>query len=191
MPSVIEIPHARSSGAWSIQVPDFPRSDLFVLTAPRVIQSALKECHPFVRRRRATVGFLPEVVSNDDETGKTVEVLGHSIIETKERKMEFSLREIERILDRRPEVGWHLQVGRLILHELFEEDYHIRSFRYGRSEHRNVGDPDYSKAEHEVIADKRALRQLSLVMGVNYQFDRDGLIFIPNPIYRLHGIMQF
>ncbi len=162
---------------WSVEIPHLKRSDIFVKTASKIIPSALEECLPEVRRKRTTVSFVPSITQADGK-GNVNNASGRSSFNKSQREIEVSIQDIELAKRFHPEVGWHIQVLRTLLHELFEEDYVTRSDLYGGAIRKKLSDPDYREAEHELTADGRAIRQLKINLGCDYGIDENGLVYI-------------
>lgn len=179
---ILVIPKAKMHGEWRIEIPDVDEIEKFEELVAGVIEKALKECLIIVQRKETTVRFLEKITisedprSGDSHNGSSYHIGAISLKDKDNRHIDLSFESIEIIMNNSPEIPWHIVTLFLLLHELFEEDYHIRS----RWLHDKVPTVDlinlpdffmeeYAEAEHELIAYARASRLLLIVFGVLYE----------------------
>ncbi len=76
--------------------------------------------------------------------------------------------EIDHYAKQVPSFHWAISATETLLHEIFERDYSIksRSLRE-KPEHRSVADVTYNEAEHEKIADQRAIAHFKKQLGID------------------------
>lgn len=172
----IEIPQTSRHGRWIIETPNIGDFELLTQDAPRVIEDALEECHPELKKYNVRVILSPQTLIVDG-----VPAGEYFRFDTRKKTGEItvSLASIFAAQINSPEVNWHMQALRFILHGLFEADYLFKSRSSGKEvDRKKLGDPNYSEADHEVIANRRALRQLKVAFGLDFNLDEEGILIL-------------
>jgi hypothetical protein len=134
----------------------------------------LEEVHPFVRRASTIVHFPPEIIRTKEyTTGESIMGTGGltaSITKNKKFYIAFSMKELENWKSKDPTTIAVYAIWR-ILHEIFEIDYWQKSkFLKEKPKRLKFNDPNYQRAEHEIVAHRKASVFLQKNIGAKMVF---------------------
>lgn len=162
-------------GKWKVDTPPLGDTDRFLDILGRIIPTALNECDPRIRRANVNVRFVPKIIFHNGADQSIIRGGGNanykkSLIGAGTIDITESIEAIKLAENYTPDTHWVITATGILLHELFEVDYDLKSEQLlHRAPRLSAGDPNYSEAEHEEIANARALACMRRVIGANYK----------------------
>lgn len=175
--SFFEIPPTKRAGKWLIEVPKLLKTEqeTFIRATKKVIPAALEEVDPRIRRTDVTVLFENSLITKNTKDDEIVyKVGGHAgMVKDNLRVITLAYDSLNIQFEMHSDTDKHISILGLILHELFEEDYHLKSaYLQDKPEKFNLKNKEdrdkYSEAEHEIIPSERAAALLTKVLGGKY-----------------------
>lgn len=155
-----ELPHGPRDGIFRIETPPLPEAKEIQETIMASVLDELKSCHPLLKRRDKFVRFVSTLVEKEDLEGK-FQVGGDMLyIEPRQGKIKYYLRIALDELEGMDSEDLVANVTGIILHELAETDYFLKSPVGTENKKDNLGTDDYYQEEDEVIANRRTIRAL-------------------------------
>jgi hypothetical protein len=153
------------SGVWKIEVPNQ------LVTFEEILRTslpvALEEVDGRVRNLNTTLHFVPNLVHKEGQGKGVFSARGISSFKIRSKSSDIVIGLTEEIL-RSPLRSSIL--SQVVLHELFEIDYHVKTMALGRRMQQTpLSDAQYSNSEHEVIATNKAILCLQKSIGMEVE----------------------
>lgn len=173
-----EIPQLRGQkGKWLVEQPHLPKSDVFKEVSLMILPITLEECHPFLRNGKGLINFRKKTVyfPNANGAARWRKIKDDQLF----IDIEISLEALNRAQNLHPTTNWHIPAIGIMLHEILETDYNLKSLDLKLKVPKFVPpDPNYFKADHELIPDARAERIIERVLGAGYHYTPDRFLVL-------------
>ena len=166
-----DLPSNDRHGSWHVEIPEGCTKLRHALGI--VIPAALEEVESRVRRLNVRIHFLPRIIQKDGLGKEVGGTTGYSFYDLDKRSLdcvfsEESIMQMDKPMYRSVDISW------FILHEFFEVDYWVKSGQIAEKPiHMSTSEPDYNFAEHEDIANRKALTCLQREIGLTYDFEKE------------------
>jgi hypothetical protein len=182
-----EIPNLPGQkGRWVVEVPDLPRTDIFKTVCVKALQEAFKECHPFIRNGIGRIHFEERTQRAEGAHGTG------AFVKEKGKPLKVDIEISLEALKPASQGSWHIPALGIMLHEIFETDYNLKSDDLKLQTPKfSSPDPRYFTADHEVIPDARAQKIMQETLGVSYLYNPKRLLeFDETPDLRTRDILD-
>lgn len=152
-----ELPHSPRDGSFIVEIPNIEGENEFKRVVLAILPNELRSCHPLLRRRNVTVRFVSRLEEKNDPSGKKDSYGDCLVLTTGKAKTEYLVRVVLNLADDESAIA--AMVG-IILHEIAETDYYLKSPRGTTDSNELLGTSGYFYTEDEEVANRRTIRAI-------------------------------